>query len=134
MPQSVWDVLSVAGNSLMAAAWFWYSSLEKAVKPDYATCTAMVLLPILLIVFRAKIDGLLQPIQPLRAKLPSMVLLGTGAAVPLLVANFLNAAGVYNYPFMLSTYLISTIVSYVILRQPPRGIGGLSTSRVGGQI
>jgi hypothetical protein len=35
---------------------------------------------------------------------------------------------------MLRTYLISTIVSYVILRQPPRGMGGLSTSRMGGHI
>jgi len=132
--QRIWDILSVAGSSAMAGAWYWYSSLDPYVKPDYKTCAAMVLLPILLIVFREKIDSWLQPLQPLRAKMPRMVLVGVGAATPLLVSNFLYASGSSNYPYMLKTYLISTIVSYVILRQPPRGIGGMSTSRMGGQI
>ncbi|MBE0656072.1 MAG: hypothetical protein IH602_00195 [Bryobacteraceae bacterium] len=132
--QRIWDILSVAGSSAMAGAWYWYSSLDPYVKPDYKTCAAMVLLPILLIVFREKIDGWLQPLQPFREKMPRMVMLGAGAATPLLVSNFLYASGSSNYPYMLRTYLISTIVSYVILRQPPRGAGGLSTSRIGGQI
>ena len=132
--QRIWDILSVAGSSTMAGAWYWYSSLDPYVKPDYKTCAAMVLLPILLIVFREKIDGWLQPLQPLREKMPRMVMLGVGAATPLLVSNFLYASGSANYPYMLKTYLISTLVSYVILRQPPRGAGALSTSRMGGQI
>jgi hypothetical protein len=132
--QRIWDILSVAGSSAMAGAWYWYSSLDPYVKPDYKTCAAMVLLPIILIVFREKIDGWLQPLQPLREKMPRMVMLGVGAATPLLVSNFLYASGSSNYPYMLRTYLISTIVSYVILRQPPRGMGGLSTSRMGGHI
>lgn len=132
--QRIWDILSVAGSSAMAGAWYWYSSLDPYVKPDYKTCAAMVLLPILLIVFREKIDGWLQPLQSFREKMPRMVMLGVGAATPLLVSNFLYASGSANYPYMLKTYIISTIVSYVILRRPPRGIGGMTTSRVGGQI
>ena len=132
--QRIWDIVSVAGSSAMAGAWYWYSSLDPYNKPDYKTCAAMVLLPILLIVFREKIDGWLQPLQPLRAKMPRMVMLGVGAATPLLISNFLYASGSANYPYMLKTYLISTIVSYVILRQPPRGAGVTTTGQMGGTI
>lgn len=133
--QRIWDVLSIAGGAVMSAAWYWYSSLDAYVTPDYRTCAAMVIMPILLVVFRTRIDGWLRPLEPIRRQIPRMVLLGVGVATPLVIANLLYASGSSNYPYIFKTYLLSTIISYVILRQPPRRMpSGFGAGRTPGVI
>jgi hypothetical protein len=123
--QMFWDVISVLGSSAMAAAWYWYSSLDKSLnQPDVKSTAAMVVLPILLIVLRKPIDRLLEPLQKVRRAIPRMVLVGVGIAIPFLVTNYLYSRGVSNYPLMLKTYLISTLLSYVVLRTPGPAASG----------
>ncbi|MFH0998696.1 MAG: hypothetical protein V1844_24870 [Pseudomonadota bacterium] len=115
--QRVWDVLSVTGNAMMSAAWYWYSGLADT-KADVKTCVAMLVLPIVLIVFRKPLDNLLRPLDKLRCKIPPMVLAGVGVAVPFLVANYLYSRGETQFPFMFKTYVYSTLLSYIVLKTP----------------
>jgi drug/metabolite transporter (DMT)-like permease len=117
--QMFWDVLSVAGSSVMAYAWYWYSSLDKSLnQPDWKSAITMVVLPILMIALRGPLDRLLAPIQKFRQSIPPMALVGLGIAIPFLVTNYLYAQGISNYPLMFRTYVISTLLSYVVLRTP----------------
>jgi hypothetical protein len=142
--QRIWDLVSMAGCTAMALAWFVYSgqsnAAAQAVDPrrsepgaDVGTSVAMVLVPLALIVFRPVTDRLLMPLQKLRSKIPPLFLLGAGLAVPLVISNYLftkyaalraaNGSGQgYEYEFILNTFLWSVMISYVILRNPvPRG-------------
>jgi hypothetical protein len=118
--QKVWDVISVAGSAVMSGVWYWYSGMAET-KADYKTCAAMVVLPILLIVFRKPLDKVLRPLEPFRKKIPSMVLAGCGVAIPLLVSNYLYSRGETQFPFMFKTYVYSTVLSYIVLRTPSGG-------------
>lgn len=117
--QMFWDVLCVAGSCVMAYVWYWYSSLDKSLnQPDTKSAVTMVVMPILLIVLRKPLDRLLAPLQKFRQSIPPMVLVGVGIAIPFLVTNYLYSRGVSNYPLMFRTYVISTLLSYVVLRTP----------------
>lgn len=118
--QKIWDVLSVAGSAAMSAVWYWYSGMAET-KPDYKTCAAMIVIPLGLIVFRKPLDKLLRPLEPFRKKIPNMALAGVGAAIPLLVSNYLYSQGVTQFPFMFKTYVYSTLLSYIVLRTPSGG-------------
>ncbi len=118
--ERTWDVLSVVGSAAMSAAWYWYSGMAET-QADVKTCVAMLVLPVLLIVFRSPLDKLLRPLDKFRSKVPPMVLAGVGVAVPFLVANYLYSSGVSQFPFMFKTYVYSTLLSYVILRTPYGG-------------
>ena len=115
--QGKWDVISLVGNALLAAGWYLYSGMAET-KPDYLTCGSMLVLPILLIVLRKPLDGVLQAIQPIRSKIPSMVLAGCCVAVPYLISNYLYTFGVRQFSFMFGSYVLSTIVSFLLMRQP----------------
>jgi hypothetical protein len=115
--QSTWDVISVVGNAVLSAGWYLYSGMAET-RPDYWTCGAMLVLPISFIVFRKPLDVFLLSIQPIRSKIPSMVLAGCCVAVPYLVSNYLYAGGLSQFPFMFCSYVISTLASFVLMRQP----------------
>jgi hypothetical protein len=125
LPQSTWDIISVVGNALLSAGWYLYSGMAET-KPDYLTCGAMLVLPISFVVFRKPLDGLLRSIQPFRSKIPPMVLAGCCVAVPYLISNYLFAFGVRQFTFMFCSYVLSTVVSFVLMRQPSGG-GASST-------
>jgi hypothetical protein len=118
--QGKWDVISVVGNAVLSAGWYLYSGMAET-KPDYLTCGAMLVLPISFVVFRKPLDGLLRSIQPFRSKIPAMVLAGCCVAVPYLISNYLFAFGVRQFPFMFSSYVLSTVVSFILMRQPSGG-------------
>ena len=118
--QSTWDVISVVGNAVLSAGWYLYSGMAET-KPDYLTCGAMLVLPISFIVFRKPLDMFLRSIQPIRSKIPSMVLAGCCVAVPYLVSNYLYAGGLSQFPFMFCSYVVSTLASFVLMRQPSGG-------------
>ena len=115
--ERIWNGITVAGSAVIAGLWYWYSSLAET-QPDYYTCAAIVLLPLALIVFRRPIDRALQPLQGVLGQVPPLVRLGAGLAVPFLVANYLYAQGSSNFEFMLRTVVISTVLSYVVMRAP----------------
>lgn len=123
--QIVWDVITMLGCAGMAAAWYWYSGMAETA-PDTKSCIAMVALPLALILLRPLTDRLLIKLQPFVVRIPRMVLLGMGLAVPFLVASQLY--GRYTqFDYMFKTLVISTLLSYVIFRTPmvrPRGGGG----------
>lgn len=116
--QRIWDVISVAGSAALSAFWYWYTSLDTYAGGDNRTCIAMLVIPISLIIFRGPIDKALAPLANFKRNIPRMVLLGVGMATPVLVANFFYQAGSTEYGFMFRTYVFSTLLSYVILRQP----------------
>jgi hypothetical protein len=113
----LWDVVTLVGASMVAALWYYYSGLAET-KPDLKSALAILLLPLLLIVFRRFIDRLLIPLQPLRNQIPRLVRLGIGLAVPFLVANYLYSKGSSQFEYMFRTVVISTLISYIILRNP----------------
>lgn len=115
--QIFFDIIMMAGSCGLAGAWYWYSGMAET-QPDRKSCTAMVVLPLLLIVLRGPIDRLLMPLQKFRASIPRMALLGFGLAIPLLVANVLYARGYSQFDYLFRTYIISTLLSYVVLRTP----------------
>ena len=118
--QRVWDIIAVVGGFAMALAWYIYTGLPGGEGVDKKTCYAMAGLPIGLIILRPLTDRLLMPLQAIKRKIPPMVILGTGLAIPFLVSNVLYARGYTEYPFMLKTLWISALISYVVLRIPSR--------------
>jgi hypothetical protein len=113
----LWDVVTLVGASIVAALWYYYSGLAET-KPDLKSALAIVLLPLFFIVFRRFIDRLLIPLQPLRNQIPRLVRLGIGLAVPFLVANYLYSTGSSQFEYMFRTVVVSTLISYIILRNP----------------
>jgi len=90
---------------------------------DLITPLLMLLLPILFVVFRKPIDAMLLPLDPLRRKIPRIVLIGMGLAVPYLVAHILYSwFNMAMYPFLRITVVLGTMVSYAILRTPERPV------------
>jgi len=115
--ERVWDVITMAGCTAVSGVWYWYSGMAET-QPDYKTCAAIVLIPLALIIFRRRLDRALMPLQGILNKIPRMVRLGIGLAVPFLVSNYLYASGSSNFPFMLKTTVLSILASFVILRNP----------------
>lgn len=116
-PQRLWDVVTIIGTSILAAVWLWYSGMAET-NPDWKSSLTIVLLPLMLIIFRRWIDRLLRPLQPLRNLIPKLVRIGIGLAMPFLVANYLYSAGSSQFEYMFRTIVISTITSFIILRNP----------------
>lgn len=115
--QRIWDIITMSGCTGVAGLWYWYSGMADTA-PDYKTCAAVVLLPLALIVFRRQIDRMLLPIQGIRNKIPPLIRLGIGLAIPFLVSNYLYARGFSQFDFMFKTVVVSTLTSFIILRNP----------------
>lgn len=114
--QIVWDVITLAGCAVMAALWYWYSGMAETA-PDTKSCVTMVALPFLLMVTRRWTDRLLLKLQPHIVKIPRMVLLGLGIAIPFLVANQLY--GRYTeFEYLFRTLVVSTLLTYILFRAP----------------
>lgn len=115
--QRIWDLVTIAGTSVLAAVWLWYSGMAET-NPDWKSALTIVLLPLMLIIFRRWIDRLLRPLQPLRNLIPKLVRIGIGLAIPFLVANYLYSSGSSQFEYMFRTIVISTLTSFIILRNP----------------
>lgn len=127
--QRIWDVVTIIGTSILAAVWLWYSGLADT-NPDWKSSLTMVLLPLMLIIFRRWIDRLLRPLQPLRNLIPKLVRIGIGLALPFLVANYLYATGSSQFEYMFRTIVISTLTSFIILRNPTADKAGRFLGRL----
>jgi len=117
--QNRWDWFAIFGGLMMASIWFFYSNIKT--QPDYASCGAMVGLPILFKVFRSRFDrGLLKipGLQTLRQRTPPVTRIGVSLAMPLLLSTVLYIKGIKNFPLMFWTIVLSVAISYALLRQP----------------
>ncbi|MEW6367463.1 MAG: hypothetical protein AB1714_22780 [Acidobacteriota bacterium] len=86
---------------------------------DYFTPMLMTAIPAVLVWFRKEIDTLLAPLQEFRRKIPKVVLVGVGLALPFLTAFFLYyVVGFSQYPLLWANTVIATLGSYVLVRNP----------------
>ena len=127
-----WNLVSMLGGGVGGGLWYWYSSLDKSVKPDYITAVLMLLVPIALALLRRPIDRWLAPLIHLRRKLPRLVIVGIGIAAPFFVASFLyNGMNISEFPLIRLSVVLGPLASYLIIRTPnpanlmsPGGWGG----------
>jgi hypothetical protein len=122
-----WALLSIGGGVAVAVVWFLYSSIRSGREGfDLLSPLLMIGLPVVYSRLRPQIDGLLGPIQPLRARLSKMVLIGMSLVAPFFTAFLLSSVfGVSNYPLMHWNLIIGSAVSYALVRDPiaPPGVG-----------
>ena len=117
LSQRIGDIIAIAGSVALAGGLYYYSTLDKGAAPDQSTPVLMVLIPILLIALRKPIDSILRPVQPLRNRIPRLVLVGAGIAIPFLVASALYPKYT-QYEYLKRSYVFSTLLSYAVLRTP----------------
>jgi len=119
-PQKWWDLLSILGGIAAAAIWFLYGGIRSGREGfDLITPLLMVAIPIILIWFRADLDTILLPLQPHRKKIPKLILIGVGIAIPFVTAWLLyNLFNISQYPLMQANIVLGTMVSYAVVRDP----------------
>lgn len=119
-PQKWWDLFSILGGIASAIIWFLYSSVRSSIEGfDLLSPILMIGIPIFLVMYRAQLDDVLVPLQPHRKKVPKLVLVGAGIAVPFLTAFILyNLVFIRNYPLMHWNMIIGTFAAYAITREP----------------
>lgn len=117
--QKWWSLVSILGGGVGGGLWYWYSSLDKYVKPDYITSLIMLAVPIVLVIFRKPIDRILAKLIPMRRQIPRLLIVGIGVAAPYLTAIFLyDSVGLREYPFIRWTAFLGPLLSYLIIRTP----------------
>ncbi|MGB9176803.1 MAG: hypothetical protein WCB46_08725 [Methanoregula sp.] len=116
-PQKWWDLLSIFGGVIAAALWFLYGGLREGF--DIFSAILMIIMPVVLVIFRANIDEILLPIQPTRKRFHRLLLIGIGIVSPFLTAWILyNIFHISQYPLMQANIIVGTLVSYAIVRDP----------------
>lgn len=114
-----WSIISILGGGVGGTLWYWYSTLDKNAKPDLHTAVIMLLVPVVLAVFRRPVDRLLAPLVPLRQKLPRLLIVGIGIAVPYFVAVFLyDNMQLREYRYIRWTVFLGPLLSYLVIRTP----------------
>ncbi|MDD1696603.1 MAG: hypothetical protein LUQ54_06870, partial [Methanoregula sp.] len=119
-PQKWWDLFAILIGIVSAIIWLLYTGAPKTSEGvDFLSLILMVGIPVVLVIYRAKIDTYLIGLQPFRHRLSKTVLIGMGLAAPYLTAFILfNILGVSNYPLMHWNLILGTAVSYAIMREP----------------
>ena len=118
--QRWWDALAVLGGIVGAVLYLIYSSIRGSIEGyDLLTPLIMVAIPLALVFYRGRIDRWLLPVQPIRRKIPKLVLIGAGLATPYAVASFLySIVGLDEYWYMRCTIVLSTMIGYMLTRTP----------------
>jgi hypothetical protein len=119
-PQKWWDLLSILGGVVAAIILFLYGGIRSGREGfDLLTPLLMIAIPVILVWLRADIDDILVPLQPHRKKIPRLILIGLGIAVPFVTAWILyNIFHISQYPLMQANIVIGTMVSYALVRDP----------------
>ncbi|MDD1684956.1 MAG: hypothetical protein LUQ19_03585, partial [Methanoregula sp.] len=116
-PQRWWDLLCILGGIAAAVIWFIYGGLREGF--DWLSSLLMIAIPVILVWFRPNIDQMLMPLQPTRKKIPRILLIGLGIAIPFLTAWVLyNVIHITQYSLMHANLVIGTLAAYVITRNP----------------
>jgi hypothetical protein len=130
-PPGWWDIFSILGGVVLAVIWFIYAGI-RGLSEGFDLLTPLILigLPVALVLFRREFDDLLMPLQPARQRVPRLLLLGLGLAIPFLTAYILyEALSVDNYPLVQWNVLIGPLVSYAVMHDPVTGMASARTAR-----
>lgn len=128
--QRWFNIASIVGGGVAGTLWLLYSSIRSAREGiDVITPLIMIALPIVFAVLRGPIDRLLSVFDPIRRRIPRILLVGAGLAIPFVVAMLLYGDQT-EYPYLRLSTLWGTLASYVVLRTPRPAQG--STARRGG--
>lgn len=133
--QKWWNFVSILGGSVGGGLWYWYSTLDKGTKPDYITSLIMIAVPIVLVILRKPLDRLLAKLNPIRQKIPRLLIIGIGIAVPYLTATYLyDTQGLREYSYIRWTAFLGPLLSYLIIRTPEMGTNPMPGRHPGGII
>jgi hypothetical protein len=119
-PQRWFDLLSILAGVVAAVLWSLYMSIRASSEGiDFLTPLLLIGIPVVLALYRGRIDDMLLPIQPYRKRLPRPVLLGLGLVTPFLTAFILfNVFGISNFALLHWNLIIGILLSYAIVREP----------------
>lgn len=125
-PQRWFDLLSILAGIAAAVLWSIYASVRASSEGfDFLTPLLLIGVPVVLALYRGRIDQMLLPIQPYRKRLPRLVLLGLGIMAPFLTAIILyNVLAISNYALLHWNIIIGILVSYALVREPILASGG----------
>ncbi len=102
--------------------WFLYTTLRVANEGlagvDFVTPMAIIGLPILLTVFRKRVDRLLQPLQPFRASFTPAFRWGAALAIPIIIGLICSGTSGYGYGALNWIAILSILVSYLMIHNP----------------
>ena len=124
--QRFWRTFSVIGGFAAGILWLVYTGVREG--RDWTSALLMMALPIGLRLFQRPIDRALAPLQPMREKLPRLVLVALGLAAPYIIAFILyRILRVSQYPYMRWTIFLGVLTAHAILRTPavPRESTGI---------
>ncbi len=116
-----WDIVSILGGVLGAFIWTLYAGVRASYEGrDWLTPILMILIPAVLVIFREPIDRFLLPIQPVRRRIPRLILFGAGIAAPFVVSWWLYQRWYWmvEYRYLHWSLVLGTFTSYVITRTP----------------
>ena len=117
--QKWWNFVSILGGGVGGGLWYWYSSMDKQARPDLITSLIMLAVPVVVVLLRKPIDGVLVALDPIRRKIPRLVIVGIGVAAPYLTATFLyDSVRIQEYPFIRWSVFLGPLLSYLIIRTP----------------
>jgi hypothetical protein len=143
--QRYWNLVSMIGGLVAGGGYYYYSNLraDREGGVDWQSAALIVLMPLLLTIFRRPIDALLRPLNGIKTRIPRLVLIGAGLVTPYVCSFYLynnsallqslpreivgplyGGAGLIQYEYMRTTLVVGTLLSYVILRLPPKPRGG----------
>jgi hypothetical protein len=135
-PQKWFDLLSILAGVAVAVLWFLYGSIRAGTEGfDLITPILLVGIPVMLAIYRRRIDDVLVPVQPFRQRFSRPLLIGLGIATPFLTAFILfNVFGISNYALLHWNIIIGTLLSYAILREPVLAGSGSNGPRMNGRL
>lgn len=135
-PQKWFDLLSILGGIAVAVLWFIYGSIRASSEGfDVITPILLIGIPVMLALYRSRIDDVLVSIQPFRQKFSRPLLIGFAIATPFLTAFLLfNVFGFSNYGLLHWNIILGTLLSYAIVREPVLASGGYKGPGMNGRL
>lgn len=123
LPSNLRSLLPFAGlilSSSCGVLWTLYTLLRvgQGEQADFLTPFILGGLPIALWIFRKPIGVFLQPLEPIRSRIPRLMRIGAAFAVPVVVGVLLSSLTSYGYGAMRLSAIISILAAYVLTRRP----------------
>ena len=114
--------LALLPGVVCGGLWFLYTLLrvtnEGLAGVDFVTPMAIIGLPILLSVFRKRVDRLLQPLQKFRASFTPAFRWGAALAIPVIIGLICSGTGGSGYGALNWIAILSILVSYMLIHNP----------------
>ncbi|HWQ10530.1 MAG TPA: hypothetical protein VN436_15525, partial [Holophaga sp.] len=86
---------------------------------DWITPVLMTAMPMAFVLLRKELDQALMPFQGFKKRIPKLVLLGIGIALPFLTAWVMyRILGISQYPLLRLNTVVGLVLSYCVVRTP----------------